>query len=40
MWTGLMLFLWSSGTPATSRPAAVDEILNLLVMSDLEAYLA
>lgn len=32
--------LWSSGTPAIAGPAGVDEILNLLVMSDLEAYLA
>lgn len=30
----------ASSTPAVTRPAGVDEMLNLLVMSDLEAYLA
>lgn len=35
-----MLFLWPPSTPAVTRPAGVDERLNLLVLSDLEAYLA
>lgn len=38
--SGLTLLLLPPSTPGVVRLAGVDEMLNILVMSDAEAYLA